>query len=104
MKWPVSLKSVINPRDLEKILGDLVPPVRFGVGGMTETLEPQGRSGPWKRDYLGPALGLILYSSRMPKKPWTLLTTCFLLSPYSNSPLFPVVEFPGMFNASSPQG
>lgn len=35
MKWPVSLKSVINPRDLEKILGDLVPPVRFGVGGMT---------------------------------------------------------------------
>lgn len=34
-RWSVPLKSVINPRNLEKVLGDLVPPVRFGVGGMT---------------------------------------------------------------------
>lgn len=58
----------------------------------------------WKEDCLGPALGQVLYSSRTPRKPWTLVTTHFLLSFYSNSPLFPVLEFPGMFNAPAPQG
>ena len=49
MKWPVSLKSVINLRDLGKILGDLVPPVRLwnpksGVvpGRETTWVQPQG--------------------------------------------------------------
>lgn len=34
-KWPVSLKPMTNPGDLEKTLEDKVPPVRFGVRGVT---------------------------------------------------------------------
>lgn len=34
-KWPISLKPTTNPGDPEKTLEDKVPPVRFGVRGIT---------------------------------------------------------------------